>query len=119
MKVIAKNPGEAPVVVETVADANGELPYAFMSKSIGGFFERVVLSHDGTYEKTVSLWVDEEGLIKRLPFNALLTHESGHQTVLVGPILVTATDGPRTVGLSEEQVDKVMKILGGGKVAVR
>jgi len=115
MQVITKNPGEAPKIVDVEPSSDGEIPYDFMSKSVKGYIERVTLKSNDDFSETVSVWVNEEGLLKQMPLNVVLTHASGHQTHLVGPLLVTATKGEKTVGLSALEIPQILAALGGAQ----
>jgi hypothetical protein len=115
MQVITKTPGKDPEIVE-VESENGEIPYGFMNKAVGGYIERVMLWHDGDpmMGRSVCIWVDEEGLMKGLPINVVAIRSSGHRATLVGPLLVTACQGELTVGLTAEEVTKMVDLLRSG-----
>lgn len=70
-------------VVERMAD--GELDLAAMQEVVGGYIELVV-PQDG-----VDVYVNEEGLLKSLPYNLLVSKLSGR--VLVGDAVVCVREG--------------------------
>lgn len=116
IQVIKKDPGKPPEVINVEPDADGEVPYAFMSEAVGGYFDTVLLASDERglgFGRTVTAWVDDEGLLKHRPFNVTLVRADGAGIPIVGPILVTATEGPESVGLTAEEVAHWMGILGG------
>lgn len=61
---------------------------AFLQKEVDGWVEVVHLEMENTL---IQMWVNEEGLLKRLPYNSLATHLSGHSHI-VGNVVITGLD---------------------------
>jgi len=60
----------------------------FLKKEVGGWVEVVHLEMKDTL---VQMWLNEEGLLKRLPYNSLATHLYGHSHI-VGNVVITGLD---------------------------
>jgi hypothetical protein len=60
----------------------------FLKKEVGGWVEVVHLEMESTL---VQMWLNEEGLLKRLPYNSLATHLYGHSHI-VGNVVITGLD---------------------------
>ena len=64
------------------------LDLAFLQKEVGGWVEVVHLEMENTL---IQMWVNEEGLLQRLPYNSLATHLYGHSHI-VGNVVITGLD---------------------------
>lgn len=64
------------------------LDLAFLQKEVGGWVEVVHLEMKDTL---IQMWVNEEGLLQRLPYNSLATHLYGHSHI-VGNVVITGLD---------------------------
>ena len=73
---------------------------------VGGYVEQFTAGD-------LLFWVNEDGKNNGMPFNRLVpAHGMTH--AIMGPILVTTHDEEGdSAGLSEEQVARALKILGG------
>ncbi len=98
----------------TVVDLEEPL-YTAIQKEIGGYFQEVRTNR--LPENHVML-VDEEGLLKELPFNAFGSFLYGidrHNQAIVGDILIMKTkmtvEGPDLMTLSIEEVGKLSRIF--------
>lgn len=68
--------------LERTTLADGSL--ATLQKAVGGYVERVVLS------ETLTMWVNEEGLLQGLPINMAATILAGRQ--IVGDVVLESND---------------------------
>lgn len=84
--------------------------YEEMSQAVGGYIEHVRVICHGI---GLDMWVNEEGLLQRLPYNPLATflYESTYDTqgLIVGTAIITSgTRGGDTLPLTQAQVDAVL-----------
>ena len=95
-------------------DVSSEGEYDFLSGSVGGSIQSVYLGNDFD---GFNLWCNEEGKLEGLPFNALATelweNSYGKTDMIVGDVVVTggADDEGETIGLSQEQMDKLAQFF--------
>lgn len=86
-----------------------------IQREIGGYFECVKTQRLWDYFKApVMMLVDEEGLIKGLPFNAIASAFYGfdeHDCMIVGDILLGLALGEDIVGLGNSDSEQWMKKL--------
>jgi hypothetical protein len=64
------------------------LDIKFLQAEVGGWVEVVHLEMADTL---IQMWLNEEGLLKGLPYNSLATHLYGHSH-LVGNVVITGLD---------------------------
>jgi Domain of unknown function (DUF3846) len=64
------------------------LDLKFLQAEVGGWVEVV---HLEMAETLVQMWLNEEGLLQRLPYNSLATHLYGHSHI-VGNVVITGLD---------------------------
>lgn len=109
---VVKVPAEGAIVK---APFDEEHSSRQMSDAVGGYIECAVIprvGHSGHYE--VDCFVNEEGLLKHLPFNPRLTAfaSSVYDGPLVGDGIFVGHDGEGfTVGLDEGDADELVKML--------
>lgn len=109
---VVKVPAEGAIVK---APFDKEHSYKQLSDAVGGYIECAVIprvGHSGPYE--VDCFVNEEGLLKHLPFNPRLTAfaSSVYDGPLVGDGIFVGHDGEgETVGLEERDADELVKML--------
>ena len=97
--VIAQPKG--PALVTTIS---GALEAA--QSVVGGYIEQFTAGN-------LLFWVNEDGKNNGMPFNRLVSAR-GMTHAIMGPILVTSYDEEGdSASLSEEQVARAVKILGG------
>lgn len=92
--VMVLNPNENPIV-KTIED-----DYKAMQKCVGGLFEHVwdYTREDDFGEYSISIWVNDEGRIREMPYNTYLRDENGERVrgwfeptiPMYGPILFMA-----------------------------
>ena len=94
MRVIKKEPGRPAEVVEIENDLKP------LQDAIGGWIE--------TFTLPIGLCVicDEEGLLKRLPYNTFI---AGNH--FVGPILIVGVDGEDFTDVPEKYVTLLLQAL--------
>lgn len=91
--------------------------YKSIQKEIGGYVESV---HTGVmreyFKASVLMLVDEEGLIKNLPINAVASHFHGYQIngyVIAGDAIFAISLGENMTGFgerdSEQWMDKMLR----------
>lgn len=96
MRVIRKDPGEKPFIVEIPNTL------AALQDAVGGYIEAVTFCED------VSIICNEEGRLLGLPHNCnFLAAE------FVGPILLVGVSGDEFSDLSDAAVEPLMSALGG------
>lgn len=92
--------------------------YRIMSDAVGGYIERVPIIVQG---REFDMWVNEEGLLQRLPYNSLATsfYEDTWNTVglIVGDVIITKSNGDGDT-LPLLAVDAVEIMAGVAKYAM-
>jgi hypothetical protein len=102
IRVITLRMGEKPQV-EMIDDGLDA-----MQAFVGGYVECVQLEGNGN--GTVDLWCNEEGLYHCEP-NRHVTTDWGYSQTINGPMFIArSTRNGRTVGLTDAQVDKWLKL---------
>jgi hypothetical protein len=100
VNIVYITPGNSPVSMTIDND------YDTIKKLIGGWIEIPPFFED------VDIIVDEEGKLKHLPLNKLLTYEGKVVDVLVGPIIIASYDEEgEMISLSAELADKYIKLF--------
>jgi hypothetical protein len=72
--------------------------YSILSKAVNGLIECVPINIDG---KRMDMWVNEEGLLDRLPYNSMATFLADNSarglamTPIVGDVIVTGMPNDR------------------------
>ena len=94
MRVIKKEPCRRAEVVEIENDLKA------LQQAVGGWIECVTLPYG------LCVICNEEGLLRRLPFN---TYFAG--IPLVGTFLVVGVDGEEFTDVPEKYVSKVLQLL--------
>jgi hypothetical protein len=95
-------------------DVDPEKEYDFLSGSVGGWIQSVSLSNQ---LEGFDLYCNEEGKLNGLPVNWTATYlwelSYGKTDVLVGDVVLTggADDEGETLGLSQEQMDRLTNLL--------
>lgn len=94
------------------------LSLELMQKAVDGYIERA-----GQFEsaegkgRTIDVWVNEEGLLRAMPFTCYLAALSRAPMAIVGPVLICAADEDGDcVGLTETELDQIA--YGGVVLAV-
>ena len=106
---VVKVPAVGAIVKEPF---DGQDSYKQLSDAVGGYIECAVIpqvGHSGPYG--VDCFVNEEGLLKHLPFNARLTAFASpvYDGPLVGDGIFVGHDGEgETVGLDEDDADRIV-----------
>ena len=86
---------------------------ASMQALVGGYVQTVPLSPG------VDLWINEEGLLKGLPANRLITDDEGCEWPIVGDCFVAASsEEGETVSLTDEQAAEWLQRATDAPVAV-
>jgi hypothetical protein len=94
------------------------LDLAFLQKEVEGWIENVEIAVSaGKKELILQMWVNEEGLLKRLPYNPVATYlyalDRGPGGVIVGNVVITGLKDADTATLSEEEfsalIDEIME----------
>jgi hypothetical protein len=86
--------------------------YELIREGVGGWIECVALP-----ELNADMWVNEEGKLVGLPFNAsgtaLWVSHYGLTDIILGDIVITggADDEGDTIGLTEEALAKVLALV--------
>lgn len=96
-KVVIKHPGTPASVHEVDL---GMLGFRFLRSIVGGPIELVRLSKDW------DMWVNGEGKLLRLTPTLWMPTD-----IIAGSVIVTGSNGEKTVGLQDEQVDEVVILL--------
>lgn len=92
---------------------DNQLP--IMQDAVGGWIERVGIVCDGY---PLDMWVNEEGLLKRLPYNSVATYlyESTYnvQGLIVGDVIITggSDESGDTLPLTLNQATSVVQCIG-------
>lgn len=93
--------------------------YEIMSSTVDGYIERVgIVIHGRQYD----MWVNEEGLLRRLPYNSIATYFYEDtwkaQGLIVGDVLITKGNNEGdTLPLLMTDVNEVMAGVHDYKVA--
>lgn len=95
MKVIRKDPGQPPELVEM------ENSLAALQQAVGGYIETVTLSTDAV------IICNEEGRLRGLAPNC-----SFLDITFVGPILVVGIDGDKMCSLDDGDAALILHMLG-------
>ncbi len=78
--------------------------------AVGGWLEDIRVA-----DRTLALWCDEEGGLRRRPVNPvgsrLVLLLGGRAAAYVGPIVVTGVRGANTVSLTQDQLDQLLADL--------
>ena len=75
-----------------------------MQKIVGGFIEAPFINQEFD-DNHLTLFLNEEGKLKKLDNNIIVFHNNEVADIFVGPILITSTtDEGSSCGLSEEQI---------------
>lgn len=94
--------------------AGGSAEYQYLNTAVAGWIQCVDL--DEALEG-VTIWVNEEGKMEGLPYNALATlvweTSYGFTDVIVGNAVLTGgtDDDGETLGLTDEQVAKILALV--------
>jgi uncharacterized protein DUF3846 len=97
----------------TLPDDDPEHGEAFALKAVqelvGGWIECVALWPGLDFPPTVCGWVNEEGLLKRLPLNARASQLAwiGPPGVIVGPMVLIGSDGPEWADVPADTIAKL------------
>lgn len=94
MRVIKKEPGRRAQVVEIENDLKP------LQEAVGGWIETYTLPNG------LCVICDEEGLLKRLPYN---TFFAGNH--FVGPILIVGVDGEDFTDVPDKYVPQLLRSL--------
>jgi hypothetical protein len=106
MAKVLKIKADGSHVFEEVKMVEGEIPLEYLQEAVDGYIEAVRLPHIGD---DVVLWLNEEGKLRGLPFNAIATGIAAMDfDYVAGDAIITCVDGFRTVGLTEEAVTKLV-----------
>jgi len=97
----------------TITEYDNNTEYKVLSEGVGGYIELVRLPETAKAigDGEISMWVNEEGRIKGLPYNhfgsLLYTMNFRTDEPIVGNIVLTGGSDPEgyTVGLTDEQLD--------------
>ena len=95
-------------------DVAPEKEYDFLSGAVGGWIQSVSLRKE---LEGFDLYCNEEGKLNGLPVNWTATYiwemSYGQTDVIVGDVVLTggADDEGETLGLSQEQMDKITAFL--------
>jgi hypothetical protein len=92
-------PGALPELVEI------EDTLSALQAEVGGWIEALGLGGG------IDAMVNEEGLLKNLPFNRYFATPYGPRPVVGTAILVSSDSEGNTIGLDDKQVDRIMKIV--------
>lgn len=98
---VVKNPGEKSYV-EPLFDNTLE---AFQ-KAVGGYIEAITLCTD------FALIVNEEGILKELPYNTTVCGQP-----LFGSVIAVGIKGDEFSSLKSSWVPKILRLLNGGEYA--
>lgn len=87
--------------------------YQPLKDIIGGWLECPAIMRDELAD--LSIWVDEEGKLKTLPYNpraTLIANIPGD--IIVGTVVITGPPDSEgeTLGLTFEQIEKVRSVIG-------
>jgi hypothetical protein len=90
--------------------------YPILKDAVGGFIECVAINIDGT---RMDMWVNEEGLLHRLPYNSMATFLADNSargiamTPIVGDVIVTGPvdDEGDTLPLTLDQANLLKRAL--------
>lgn len=88
--------------------------YNFLNTAVAGWIQAVELAEN---LEGITLWVNEEGKMNGLPYNALATYlwelSYGFTDVIVGNAVLTGgtDDEGETLPLTDEQVAKVLSLI--------
>ena len=96
MRVIRKDPGERPFIVEIPNTLDA------LQNAVGGYIETVTLFSNAT------IICNEEGRLLGLPHNCSFLGAE-----FVGPILLVGVSGDEFSDLSDAAVEPLMRALGG------
>lgn len=99
LRAIRVSVGKKPEVVEISGDLKS------LQSEVGGLIALVSLDAE------VDAFVNDEGLLERLPFNRVLPTEYGKVPVVGNVIVVSHDDEGETAGLTEAQVAKWLPVL--------
>lgn len=89
---------------------NFKYSYENMKEIVGGWLEAFTLRHDG--DRTITIWLNEEGKLIGLKPNLAVVKDGELIDVIVGDILITATNAEgETVGLNDEELDYVKNVI--------
>lgn len=99
MRAIRVTVGQKPEVVEIAGDLKS------LQSEVGGLIALVSLDAE------VDAFVNDEGLLERLPFNRVLPTEYGKVPVVGNVIVVSHDDEGDTAGLTDAQVSKWLPVL--------
>ena len=85
--------------------------YQALSDAVGGYIEHInVICND----VPLDMWINEEGLLRRLPYNAVASYlyqhaARTHDVLIVGDAIITSGDDEgNTLGLTKDQVQHVL-----------
>ena len=102
--------------IPSVVDVPNEYDYKWMQEQVGGWIEIV---RPRRLPDGFVMIVDEEGLLKEKPLNMVgswFYETDKHGSPIVGDVLIMkeefGDEGPECVGMTEEEVDKIFKIIG-------
>lgn len=107
-KIIIRKEAEAPIITMEIGATSDDMYDAIRNGLDGAYLEHINLKVDGVW---IDIWLDEEGKLKRLPFNLKVP---GPET-LVGPLVFTggADEEGKTLGLNPEQERAALSLLHG------
>lgn len=100
-----------PEVVPFPRPAQSGEQYKVMSNAVGGYIEHVSVF---CADRSLDMWVNEEGLLQRLPYNPLATYLYQKRTgsddaLIVGDAIITSSNSQGdTLPLWQAEVDAVM-----------
>ena len=96
-----------------IGAGEGKVSLSFMQEKVGGLIERIPLP----FETTIDLWSDDEGLFKEYKENVMVSNylnrvwHCGDYYHIKGDVLILGHDKEDTVGVSDEEADKIFKAL--------
>jgi len=94
MRVIRKDPGERPCLVEIPNTLDA------LQNAVGGYIETVTLFSNAT------VVCNEEGILRGLQYNCRLCKIN-----FVGTILVVVIKGDKMCSLRDKEAERIMRIL--------
>lgn len=114
MKAILKQPGLPAEVIELEQIGLAELQHY-----CEGLVEAPYVP--GLNESGVTLWANEEGVIRRMKLNLVIEHVDFYAPMpIVGPVLLTGSNGDgETVGLTEVQIEEAQRFLTEAQPTLR
>lgn len=107
--------------IHRVEFAEGQpIPLEALQGAVGGWIELIRLTTPTSEANGIDMYVNEEGLLRDLPFNPLATRlgrmlNGNVNLSIVGNAIITATShNGDAVGLTEEQSSFLIDAIGAG-----